>query len=389
MVIYLQNLSAHISIISDVCRRSFRITEQPVELNVNNIPATDRHMPIQFIQSQAMPATQLLYQTALEETSPAHILIVNAHAHPLLSSIHNHAKVMDIQQHVKSEYSAIAHSGFPVMATLPDHPDTYDLILLLPGKNKQQTHAWMAAAMYRLRGNGKIIVACANHHGAKSYESALKQLAGHITSRSKSKCRIFSARKSTMFHADLASQWIDAGKPCRIKAHGLISQPGLFSWDRADAGSSLLMGQLPALSGSGMDLCCGYGLLGQYILRQSTNVAQIHLVETDRLALDCALLNTTQWQEKVQSHWTDATSETLPEKLDWIICNPPFHRGQDRDVELGQSILLRACNCLRRGGVLYLVANRKLPYERLIQSEMRQCHSLIEANGFKVIKGIK
>ncbi len=329
-----------------------------------------------------MSATELLYQTALA-LLPARMLIINAQA------FCEQAEQIDLQQHVKSEYTAIGKSGLPVSPDWPDSNNAYDLILLLPGKNKQQTHAWMAEAMNRLQKNGKIIMACANKHGAKSYESALKQLAGNLTSRAKSKCRIFSAQKSPMFDSGLAARWIDAGKPRRMDRHGLISQPGLFSWDKADAGSSLLIEQLPELSGTGMDLCCGYGLLATHLLRHSADIKRLHLVEADRFALDCAILNTATWPDIIQSHWIDAATETLPTELDWIVCNPPFHSGQTRNIALGQSIVLRACNSLRRGGLLYLVANRKLPYERLLQSALGQCRTLIEADGFKVIKGIK
>jgi len=345
-------------------------------------------MQIQFIQSQTMPATQMLYQAALE-LSPTHLLIINAHAHALLTMIREQAGHLYMQQHQKSEYNVLKQSGFPVTVTLPDHSRLYDLVLLRPGKNRQQTHAWMAEAMNRLQQNGQIIVACANHHGGKSYESSLKKMAGNIGLRSKSKCRIFSARKTATFNADLATQWINDAKPQRIDSHGLISTPGLFSWNRPDPGSSLLLRQLPALSGIGMDLCCGYGLLAEQILYNQADVEQIHLVEADRLALDCAIRNTQPWRQKIHPHWSDAASEPLPEQLDWIVCNPPFHSGQSRDVELGQSIALRACTCLRRGGQLFLVANRKLPYEHLLRSELRQCQTMIETDGFKVIKGIR
>lgn len=335
-----------------------------------------------------MKACELLYRTALE-TESERILVINAHAHELLFRLKQQCRHLDIQQHFKPVHAAINSIGLPVSQDWPATGKIYDMILLLPSKNKQQTHAWMAEAMDKLHDNGQIIAACANNHGAKSYESALKQLAGNTVSRSKSKCRIFSARKTSAFNAELAKQWIDTAQPHHIDSHGLISRPGLFSWDRADKGSTLLLGQLPSLTGTGMDLCCGYGLLANTILHSQARVKQIHLVEADRLALDCAIQNTQPWEQNIHPHWSDAASEALPDALDWIVCNPPFHSGQSRDVELGQSIVLHACKSLRQGGMLYLVANRKLPYERLLQSELRQCQTLIEADGFKVMQGIR
>jgi len=335
-----------------------------------------------------MSAIQLLYQTALD-LSPSRLLIINAQADARLSEIRALVKQPDLQQQLRPAYNALNRGGFTVSATMPDPSQRYAVILLLPSKNRQQTHAWMAEAMSRLQENGQLIVACANSHGAKSYASALQQLAGNIASRSKSKCRVFSARKTATFCSELATQWIDAALPRRIENHGLIAAPGLFSWNRPDIGSSLLLEQLPELSGAGMDLCCGYGLLAAHILQRCAGVKLIHLIEADRLALDCAIRNTAPWQQSIQPHWSDAVSEPLPEQLDWVVCNPPFHSGQNRDVELGQSIALRACKSLRRKGALYLVANRKLPYERLLRTELQQCQPLIETDGFKVIKGIR
>ena len=340
-----------------------------------------------------MKAIELLYRAALEIRSER-ILVINAQAHPLLLTIKEQCSHLDIQQHFKPEFAAIEHIGLSVSPHWPDSGNMYDLILLKPSKNKQQTQAWMALAFNSLKDSGHIIVACANEHGAKSYESALEKLAGNIASRSKSKCRIFSARNSAAFNSELAKQWIDTALPCRIDSYGLISRPGLFSWNRADTGSSLLLDQLPELSGIGMDLCCGFGLLAEQIMRKQmvrkqSGVEKIHLVEADILALDCAIRNTQPWQQHILSHWSDATSDPLPSDLDWVVCNPPFHTGQNRDVGLGQSIALRACASLKRGGSLYLVANRKLPYERLLQSELQSCQTLIETNGFKIIKGIR
>jgi len=333
-----------------------------------------------------MPAIQLLYQTALS-LSATRTLVMNAHAHPLLTEMQKKAQSLELWQHFKPEFDAIDRMGLSLSPEFVPNDKPYELILLLPAKNKQQTLGWMAQAMEKLCKGGMLMCACANSHGAKSYESALKNLAGTINSTSKSKCRIVSAKKTDALNRELQQEWIEAGKAKEIETLGLVSQPGLFSWDRADIGSNLLLEQLPELSGSGMDLCSGYGLLSKQILQSSPDVENIHMVEADYLALQCAKTNTKKWQERVQSHWADATVDTLPGNLDWIVCNPPFHTGQTRDVDLGQQIVRRACHRLKKGGSLFLVANRKLPYEHILQSELHRSQTVIETNGFKVIQG--
>jgi len=333
-----------------------------------------------------MPAIELLYQASLN-TSAQRVLVINAHAHPLLVEMQKKADTLDLWQHFKPEFDAISRIGLSASPDLPSTDKPYDLILLLPAKNKQQSLGWMATAMELLGDSGTLMLACANSHGAKSYEAALKRLAATINSASKSKCRIVSAKKTGMLDKELEQEWIKTGRAKEVESLALVSQPGLFSWDRADIGSKLLLEQLPELSGTGMDLCSGYGLLSTQILQHSPDVKSIHMVEADYLAVQCARENTQQWQDRVQSHWSDATNDTLPTQLDWIVCNPPFHTGQTRDVDLGQRIVKRACLSLKKGGILYLVANRKLPYEQTVQSELHHSHTLIETNGFKVMQG--
>lgn len=336
-----------------------------------------------------MSAIELLYRVAIDK-SAARLLIINAHAHELLFKLSDNATQLDLFQHFKPEYAALNRAALHVSAELSDVDSLYDLILILPSKNKQQTQGWMARAMQQLDEHGQILMSCGNKHGAKAYKSALQSLAGHVISRSKSKCRIFSAKKTPSLDYLLQKQWLDSAKPALIPSHGLMAQPGLFSWGHADVGSQLLIEHLPEhFSGRGMDLCCGYGLLAEHILRTSPDIDQIHLVEADRLALECAIQNTSTWQQKVQTAWLDATSDPLPDKLDWIVCNPPFHTGQQLDIDLGKVIVQRACQSLKRGGVLYVVANRKLAYEGLMKSELQQIHTITEANGFKIIKGIR
>ncbi|MBL4775986.1 MAG: class I SAM-dependent methyltransferase [Mariprofundus sp.] len=336
-----------------------------------------------------MSAVELLYQTATAKAE-GRTLIINTQADSLLLTLSAQCPQLDLQQHFKPEYAAIQRMGLAASETLSGFDAAYDLIVLLAAKNKQQTLGWMAEAMKLLQDNGILLMACANKHGAKSYESALHMLAGNIASRCQSKCRIFSAKKTALLDHILLDQWVDSAQAKSIPTHGLISQPGLFSWNHADSGSQLLLDHLPHdFSGTGMDLCCGYGLLAEHLLHTSPDIDTLHLVEADQLALNCAEYNTRTWAQKIQSHWRDAAHDPLPKQLDWIICNPPFHTGQQRDVGLGQGIVQRACQSLKRGGRLYVVANRKLPYEALMHTGLKHCDTVVEADGFKIIKGIR
>lgn len=335
---------------------------------------------------------ELLYRAVLEQGC-RRVCVIHASAHPLLVELSSKV-ALTLQQHEKPAYRQLVALG---LDPSPDWPDTdieFDTILLIPSKNRAQTHAWMARAMQMLADGGWLMFSCANRYGAKGYRQALAALAGSVSARSKAKCRLLCAcKQADHFDAALADRWLAAAEVRRVETHGLQAQPGLFSWQQGDRGSLLLLAalseRLSMLRGQGMDLCCGYGLLAVELLKRYTQIDRLHLVDSDHLALDCAISNVSEWRSRIVPHWLDAATEQLPSQLDWLVCNPPFHAGQTRDVELGKSIVMQGCRSLRDGGRIYLVANRQLPYERLLQAELRQLHTLAERDGFKVLEGVR
>jgi len=332
----------------------------------------------------------LLYQTAARhcEQFKGSLEVCVWHASPreTLNSLKVLVSSMVCQQNFKADFEILRSLG---LDAVHDVEGDYDLALLLPYKNKQQTLFYMAKAMQRLKIGGCIIMACANVHGAKSYQHALASLAGHANGSSKSKCRIFSACKTTEYDENLAQQWLQAGDILKLKDLDLYSQAGLFSWNRADIGSKMLLSHLPNFSGEGMDLCCGYGLLSVHLLQTCRDIQCLHLLDAEWQALRCAEMNTETWKSQCVDHYLDARRDVLPNKLDWVVCNPPFHTGQIREVGLGQEIVSKGCQSLKQGGEIWMVANRQLPYEQLLGQHLREHRIVQEAQGFKIIRGVR
>lgn len=157
---------------------------------------------------------------------------------------------------------------------------------------------------------------------------------------------------------------IAAGSPRILPDPPLWSQPGVFSWDRADPGSARLIGLLPGLSGRGADLGCGIGLLSAHVLA-SPAVAALHGFDIDRRAIDCARRNLDD--PRMTLAWADVRRlADAPTDLDFVVMNPPFHDAGDEDRRLGVAFIAAAHAMLRRGGVCWLVANRHLPYEKAL-----------------------
>jgi 16S rRNA (guanine1207-N2)-methyltransferase len=165
---------------------------------------------------------------------------------------------------------------------------------------------------------------------------------------------------------------------------GLISQPGVFSWDRPDPGSVLLAGHLDRLAGHGADLGCGVGVLALAVLADPA-VTALTLVDLDRRALDAARRNVADPRAQfLQADLREPTPSLTD--LDFVVMNPPFHDGGEEDRGLGQSFIQRAAAVLRRGGVLRLVANIGLPYEATLAGAFDQMRRLEQGGGYKVLE---
>jgi 16S rRNA (guanine1207-N2)-methyltransferase len=179
---------------------------------------------------------------------------------------------------------------------------------------------------------------------------------------------------------------IAEGGPQRIGGDGPWTQPGVFSWDREDPGSRLLIAALPALSGRGADLGCGVGGLARAVL-SSPAVTRLDLADLDRRALEAARRNV--GDPRAFFHWADLRSGPDLAGLDFVVMNPPFHGDGIEDKALGQACIRRAAQVLRTAGALWMVANRHLPYEAVLASHFRRVAAQGDGQGYKIYEAQK
>jgi 16S rRNA (guanine1207-N2)-methyltransferase len=168
---------------------------------------------------------------------------------------------------------------------------------------------------------------------------------------------------------------------------GLMGQPGIFSWDRIDTGTALLIKALPNLWGRVADFGVGTGVLSRAILT-STKVKSLTGYDIDRRAKAASALNIKD--ERFTSEWTDLRAYGAGTTgLDFIVTNPPFHDAGEEDQALGLAFIKVAAQTLRTGGALWLTANRHLPYEAVLNALFKTVTVKAEGQGYKVFEAIK
>ena len=98
------------------------------------------------------------------------------------------------------------------------------------------------------------------------------------------------------------------------------------------------------------------------------SVAVVHPCSAD--ALEAARRNLARMGTGIPLafHWHDLAAEPVAARYDAIVMNPPFHQGRAAEPELGLRMIAAARAALKRGGRLFLVANRSLPYERALEA---------------------
>lgn len=277
--------------------------------------------------------------------------------------------------------TAWENAGFLRSHDLPD--GKWPLVLVLPGKSRDEALSWFAAARDRLEPGGKLLVAMPNTAGAARFEKELTKATRQIVSLQKHKCRAFHATEDGTWDEAIFNEWRTLGQLREIS--GFTVQAGIFSSDHIDPGSQLLADHLPThLHGTVADLGAGWGFLSDAVLRRCPQIQQLHLYEADARAVSCARENLARHHREIHFHWHDVTTG-IPGIYDAIVMNPPFHTGQATDVDLGRAFLKVAIASLRRSGKLLLVANRQLPYEAVLETSGTAWRKVAEDRTYKLL----
>ena len=236
-----------------------------------------------------------------------------------------------------------------------DAGDTrYAATIIIAPRSKDLAHDMIAFAAEST--DGPIIVDGQKTDGIDSLWRACRDRADVLGTVTKAHGRCFWMQAQADAFVDWAWQ--------QPHVHGFTLLPGVSSADGIDPGSYALAEALPAaLSGHVVDLGAGWGYLSAVALARGAQ--QVDCVEANAMALACAEANVPQ---NARFHWADATVWQPQDSVDHVIMNPPFHQGRKGAPELGAAFIRNAARMLKGSGTLWMVANRHLPYEPVLEA---------------------
>lgn len=272
---------------------------------------------------------------------------------------------------MKQDFESFEAAGVHVAL---DPPEKAGLAIVIVPRAKAEARALVAAAMARADA---VIVDGQKTDGIDSLFREMRQRCQCGAAFSKAHGKTFLARRG----ADDFADWAEAGEPRAIEG-GFTTRAGVFSADGIDPASRMLAAALSEKPGAHVvDLGGGWGYLTAAILDRA-GVKQVDLVEADRVALDCARENLPD--ARVRFHWADATRWMPETPADAVVMNPPFHEGRKGEPELGARFIGQAARMLAPGGRLWMVANRHLPYEKVLRTHFREVAEIGGDTRFKI-----
>ncbi|UXN06600.1 class I SAM-dependent methyltransferase [Bartonella sp. HY761] len=291
---------------------------------------------------------------------------------------------LDNIQTWRPSYLRLKHGGFNCQSKLLDSK-IYDGGFLILSKHKRRNQQYFLQLLQVVKPQGKIIICGDKNLGVQSmrkWVSQLYDIEGNLA-KYHGQCFWFT-RPDTLSLNKIETTHIQS-----ITFNDqFMTMPGMFSHGRIDPGSQLLINTIEHdIKGDVADFGAGWGFIAAKLLEKFPKISQLDLFEADLDALEAAKGNIVAQAESrnVNYYWYDLLTEKPEISYDWIISNPPFHEGRASDSSIGQNFIARAFDALKPKGQLMLVANKQLPYEKLLSEKFSVVEKRLEQQGFKII----
>lgn len=278
----------------------------------------------------------------------------------------------------------------------------YSAIFFRLAKEKALNHFLVNQAFQHLKTGGMLYIAGGKKEGIKSIMPKIESLFSGCEEKRRgtkqSLLGIFCKQNEQP-----GSDWLDDNdyptlRPISNDDPPLYSKPGQFGWNKIDTGSAILGEFLPEFLQlfkkppvSLLDLGCGYGYLCcaalrfpfERIVATDNNAAAIVAVKKN-LALHGANLSG-DGTGNCAAVIADDCAQSIREKFQCIICNPPFHQGFSVTQDLTDKFLQATQRLLTSGGRALFVVNQFIPLEKKAQTRFAEITTHVDSGGFKLI----
>lgn len=266
----------------------------------------------------------------------------------------------------------------------------FDAVVIYYPKTKLRFDYYLSNISKFLNADATIYVVGEKKGGVKSCEKQIKAYSPKANKLDAARhCQLYSAWFNGSVCDKTTDDWYSK-KTLAMQVAGesitldLFALPGVFSADRLDDGTQLLLETLEPVKGNGLDFGCGCGVI---------SAAVYHRFKTQMTALDVdafavASSNKTFAENGIEANAiaSNGLSELLSQKqkFDFIVTNPPFHTGIKTDLDITQTFMQQIRQVLTKKYTIWMVANSFLPYPELFKRHLKPCNTKNKNKRFNI-----
>lgn len=283
---------------------------------------------------------------------------------------------------------------------------TFDFVLIKIPKTLSLLEYQLRRIKPHLTESSKIVAGgMVKHLSAGAFKSFEKIIGPVTTSLAEKKARLIfasnlsaddeSGASESASGADQSQDWVTYTD--QAVGFPLHNHAGLFSRNSLDLGTRFFLScfdQLPVVERTA-DLACGNGVLGLKYQSDHPDSKMAYLDESF-LALESArknfsLLKQNASHQELSATFVagDAMADVPADSLELILCNPPFHQGQEIGRGIAARFFQQSKVCLEAHGELWIVANRHLGYEKMLKALFGHCQQRAANQRFVILQAKK
>ena len=260
------------------------------------------------------------------------------------------------------------------ISLLPEKTKHFDLVVLDLPKGRRLAQRWLVEAFTVLRPNGKLYLAGSNKQGIRAVMKDAQALFGNVSILDYKKGNRLAQlirpvnikpQVSWAYKPGIAPDtWVHLVVDSPQGHFELASLPGIFSYDRLDPGTGLLLSCLSGVTNQCiLDLGCGYGILGLASLADGAD--WVDMVDSNLLAVAAAGKNLNALGfSNAEAIPNDVLSNITWKLYDLIVSNPPFHSGREVNYQITNAFIQQSYEALNDAGRMLIVANQFIRYDR-------------------------
>ena len=221
---------------------------------------------------------------------------------------------------------------------LPDDCQNHSLVILHLPREKDLLSMMLHALSATMNEEAKLWLVGENRAGIKSARRYLDKNFEQVTKLDSARhCGLFECSTPSRTDFSLKSYETLWSADFATETLPVVSLPGVFAHGHLDQGSRRLLSALEKIDPSGkvLDFACGAGVIGCAMLARNPDI-ELTMSDVSSLAIESSHLTLKKNGMEAALVASDGLSQ-LEGRWDWIISNPPFHKGVHNDLEIAAS----------------------------------------------------